>query len=297
MLGASEDDCPLVCSVRVQRLGSFLGGWLKNGWRLRRGSHSRPILEMKTTTPATRMRKRISMGPFKLKIQILLLRIEGVEDTERFTSDGTNGTKIPMNSAYLDSNANLVALAGMDRAPILSLQRYYLMLDESGNFPISSAYHGANNGQMACGFGCKIRSTNVASVEAWAILKGLEWAWNKGVRKLVVRSDSKKIVEWIMGTNTSKGPLRNTMNKEQNKLADIMAKDSLGLNSTWIEWEEPPPNIKDVLIIDCRDPLQGADFLVFFSYMGLANGKTAAQVKEDVNRDFVFSLYLSWKED
>nr|GLL16950.1 hypothetical protein Itr_chr01CG07360 [Ipomoea trifida] len=84
---------------------------------------SRPILEMKTTTPATRMRKRISMGPFKLKIQILLLRIEGVEDTERFTSDGTNGTKIPMDSAYLDSNANLVALAGMDRAPILSLSK------------------------------------------------------------------------------------------------------------------------------------------------------------------------------
>ncbi|GAB2223098.1 hypothetical protein Droror1_Dr00017235 [Drosera rotundifolia] len=34
------------------------------------------------------------------------------------------------------------------------------------------------------------------------------------------------------------------------------------------------------------------DLLVFFSYMGFANGKTAPQIKEDVKRDFLPALVL-----
>nr|GMD86895.1 putative non-LTR retroelement reverse transcriptase [Ipomoea batatas] len=49
------------------------------------------------------------------------------------------------------------------------------------------------------GFGCQILAPNTTVVEGWAIMKGLEWAWRKGVQKMYVECDSKKVVEWIEG--------------------------------------------------------------------------------------------------
>nr|GMD53318.1 Non-LTR retroelement reverse transcriptase [Ipomoea batatas] len=83
---------------------------------------------------------------------------------------------------------------------------------------------GANNGSCAgvvrdsrgnwCGgFGFRIPATSVALTEAWAILKGVEWAWRKGFRKLIVQSDSKRVIDWIDGTSTPRGPICNIIEK------------------------------------------------------------------------------------
>nr|GMD86277.1 ribonuclease H [Ipomoea batatas] len=81
----------------------------------------------------------------------------------------------------------------------------WYVLNTDGSFD-----SGANNGSCAgvvrdsrgnwCGgFGFRIPATSVALTEAWAILKGVEWAWRKGFRKLIVQSDSKRVIDWIDG--------------------------------------------------------------------------------------------------
>nr|GMC69532.1 uncharacterized protein LOC109180246 [Ipomoea batatas] len=47
-------------------------------------------------------------------IPATLVHTQGAEDTERVTSVGIDGTEIPMNSTYLNSDANLDTLAGVD---------------------------------------------------------------------------------------------------------------------------------------------------------------------------------------
>lgn len=44
------------------------------------------------------------------------------------------------------------------------------------------------------GFKCHYQGRHVAKIEEWGRLQGLEWVWNKGIRKLEVRSDSMKVV-------------------------------------------------------------------------------------------------------
>lgn len=41
--------------------------------------------------------------------------------------------------------------------------------------------------------------------EAWAILKGMEWAWNRNVRGLQVHSDADNVVRWINGEESPDG--------------------------------------------------------------------------------------------
>nr|GMD45866.1 putative expansin-B14 [Ipomoea batatas] len=50
-----------------------------------------------------------------------------------------------------------------------------------------------SQGSSCGGFGFKVPATTVAMKKAWAILKGVEWAWRKGFRKIIVQSDSKKL--------------------------------------------------------------------------------------------------------
>nr|GMC61179.1 heat shock 70 kDa protein-like [Ipomoea batatas] len=138
---------------------------------------------------------------------------------------------------------------------------------------------GANNGSCAgvvrdsrgnwCGgFGFRIPATSVALTEAWAILKGVEWAWRKGFRKLIVQSDSKRVIDWIDGTSTPRGPICNIIEKckswkknnweisfkhifrEQNIVADTLVKHIKASNTTWVEWEEPPHSVEEALLFD-----------------------------------------------
>nr|GMD41081.1 putative expansin-B14 [Ipomoea batatas] len=50
-----------------------------------------------------------------------------------------------------------------------------------------------SQGSSCGGFGFKVPATTVAMKKAWAILKGVEWAWRKGLRKIILQSDSKKL--------------------------------------------------------------------------------------------------------
>lgn len=47
-----------------------------------------------------------------------------------------------------------------------------------------------NNGEWRGDFICSMQTSNVALTEGWAVQKGLEWAWAKGIRKLEVRTDT-----------------------------------------------------------------------------------------------------------
>nr|GMD97095.1 heat shock 70 kDa protein [Ipomoea batatas] len=95
----------------------------------------------------------------------------------------------------------------------------WYVLNTDGSFG-----NGAANGSCAgvvrdsrdswCGdFGFKVPATTVAMTEVWAILKGVEWAWRKGFRKLIVQSDSKKIIDWIEDTNKPRGPMCNIIER------------------------------------------------------------------------------------
>nr|GMD07842.1 uncharacterized protein LOC109158742 [Ipomoea batatas] len=113
-----------------------------------------------------------------------------------------------------------------------------------------------------------IPATSVALTEAWAILKGVEWAWRKGFRKLIVQSDSKRVIDWIDGTSTPRGPICNIIEKcksrkknnweisfkhifrEQNIVADTLVKHIKASNTTWVEWEEPPHSVEEALLFD-----------------------------------------------
>lgn len=49
------------------------------------------------------------------------------------------------------------------------------------------------NGKWLTGFSLRLGNCTIAEAKAWAILKGLEIAWDKGMRKVHVMCDSKKL--------------------------------------------------------------------------------------------------------
>nr|GMD34250.1 Non-LTR retroelement reverse transcriptase [Ipomoea batatas]GMD35966.1 Non-LTR retroelement reverse transcriptase [Ipomoea batatas] len=50
------------------------------------------------------------------------------------------------------------------------------------------------NGDWVAGFSCTTRARNIEEGEAWAIYKALQWAWEKKIMNLWIRSDSKDVV-------------------------------------------------------------------------------------------------------
>lgn len=93
---------------------------------------------------------------------------------------------------------------------------------------------------------CAMHTNNVTLIESWTVCRGLEWAWEKGVKIIDVRIDSREVFEWIRRGNLPRGPLNMVINecrnwrnkswdikinnvyKEQNIVADIMAKAATG---------------------------------------------------------------------
>ena len=61
-----------------------------------------------------------------------------------------------------------------------------------------------------------------------------------------------------------------------------------------LRFQLPPKSIRFVAAKVAADTLIFApfDLFVFFSYMGLAGGKSVAQVKEDVKRDFLPAMIM-----
>lgn len=53
-------------------------------------------------------------------------------------------------------------------------------------------------GNWIGGFAMNIRTWTVEEAEAWEVLKGLKVAYEKGVRKLFIKSDSKEIINMFV---------------------------------------------------------------------------------------------------
>lgn len=132
------------------------------------------------------------------------------------------------------------------------------------------------------GFTCSLDNTNVIYSEGWAVAKGLKWAWDKGVRRLEVRTDSREIARWINGRDAPRGPLREIIEecrkwmnqqwevaihhtyREQNRVADTMAKDASRSRDRWRDHTNPRPYWNDALFDD----------LVGLPFTRLINGHT-----------------------
>lgn len=56
--------------------------------------------------------------------------------------------------------------------------------------------HG-EKGSWKGGFMCGAHSLHVTNAEAWTLMKGSEWAWRKGLRRLTIQSDSIEVFDFI----------------------------------------------------------------------------------------------------
>lgn len=104
--------------------------------------------------------------------------------------------------------------------------------------------------------------------EGWAVLNGITWLWNKGLKKVIIQCDSKKVVDWIEGGDLPNGPMRNIIVqcrawikkdweisiqhilREQNRVADRLAKRMRQGSTRWTEWDNPPLDVVDLLLED-----------------------------------------------
>lgn len=124
------------------------------------------------------------------------------------------------------------------------------------------------NGGWIEGYGCLIPAMNAAVTEGWAVLNGITWLWNKGLKKVIIQCDSKKVVDWIEGGDLPNGPMRNIIVqcrawikkdweisiqhilREQNRVADRLAKRMRQGSTRWTEWDNPPLDVVDLLLED-----------------------------------------------
>lgn len=125
-----------------------------------------------------------------------------------------------------------------------------------------------HKGDWKGGFMASIHTDNVAVTEGWAILQGIYWAWDKGCRKLEIQSDSRNVIEWIEVRSVPEGPLRNIIEecrrwkmkswavsfkhvyREQNVIADCLAKLAARDNERWKDLGTPPREVEEALLDD-----------------------------------------------
>ncbi|MBA0811098.1 hypothetical protein Gohar_003029 [Gossypium harknessii] len=88
------------------------------------------------------------------------------------------------------------------------------------------------NGTWLYGFSMKLGDDTVFKVEARAILEGLNLAWDKGFRKLELECDNALLEETILAGEASPN-----------------------LSTTKPELEEPPPIVRDLLLVDYNSPM------------------------------------------
>lgn len=118
------------------------------------------------------------------------------------------------------------------------------------------------------GFACIYPVTLCEECEAWAVLKGLEWAWQRNVCALQIQCDAENVVRWINGGEVPDGPIRfiilrcrEWLNKEwsvtvvhvyrgQNRVADGLARMARRREIQWATFENPLPEIRLELELD-----------------------------------------------
>nr|GMC63228.1 ribonuclease H [Ipomoea batatas] len=122
-----------------------------------------------------------------------------------------------------------------------------------------------HNGEWLGGFMQAFHTTHAIEAEVWAIVKGLEWAWKKDVRHLIIQSDSKEAVDWINGRDTPRGHIQMLVEeghswmkkdwdiqvhhvlREQNMVADSIAKMARHTVGSFNDIRDPPQRILNLI--------------------------------------------------
>nr|GMD48867.1 putative ribonuclease H-like domain-containing protein [Ipomoea batatas] len=127
------------------------------------------------------------------------------------------------------------------------------------------------NGDWIWGFSCNLGEGSIMEAEAWGILKGLKLTWDHGYRKVIIESDAKKVVDWITTRERNNLPIGNVANiiseckrwigrdwvvrvihihREQNNVADWLAKKALAGSRGLSMLSEPETGILELLVDD-----------------------------------------------
>lgn len=122
-----------------------------------------------------------------------------------------------------------------------------------------------NHGKWIAGFSCMAKVNNIAEAECWAVLKALQWAWRMNYKKIWIQCDSKDVVEWLSKNLSPISPLGNMIAsckewiskpwevkvthvlREQNEIVDVLAKIAIGKRCDWIEFFDPPIEVRDLV--------------------------------------------------
>lgn len=98
-----------------------------------------------------------------------------------------------------------------------------------------------NRGEWIEGFMRGTSYKDPSWVEAEAIVEGLRWAWQRGVRDIEIQTGAKNVIQWIQDVLTGRGPVWDYINtikglitkdwrisfqviyREQNNVADSLA--------------------------------------------------------------------------
>lgn len=151
-----------------------------------------------------------------------------------------------------------------------------LVLNVDGSVRSSTSQAGggavlrSHEGKWRGGFTCRLPWGNIDEIESRMILKGMEWAWTKGIRRLVIQSDSRNAINWIKNSANTFGTIRRVIEecqswvrrnwdvelshilREQNYAADAMAKTACRMDVDWKEFKTPP---REVLLEILEDRL------------------------------------------
>nr|GLL46072.1 uncharacterized protein LOC107462117 [Ipomoea trifida] len=124
------------------------------------------------------------------------------------------------------------------------------------------------NGNWLLGFKAKVGHCSIEEAKAWSILKGLKTIWNHGYRKVIIESDAKRVVDWINASEYEKSPtgmVANIINecrkwlrmnwqiqlnhvfREQNKVADALARMALKSTNDWMFLPQPESELLGLL--------------------------------------------------
>ncbi|XP_019174227.1 PREDICTED: uncharacterized protein LOC109169788 isoform X1 [Ipomoea nil] len=124
-------------------------------------------------------------------------------------------------------------------------------------------------GEWIGGFSCLSRTSSATEGVLATVLIALQWAWDKGVKKIHIFSDSLTAIQWIKSGPEPLGPcgditrlckaclvkeweitLEHTP-REFNQVADSLAKIAPRRSCEWIELYTPPEEVRDILSDEC----------------------------------------------
>ncbi|RAL53339.1 hypothetical protein DM860_007011 [Cuscuta australis] len=119
------------------------------------------------------------------------------------------------------------------------------------------------------GFTANVSPNCATSVEVMVIARGIEWAWEKGIKELEVQTDASEVIKWMTDYTSLRGPNRDIIDeikhnwqrkftriefknifREQNFAADCLTKIGTFQEANWIDHEDPPPGMDDIIAND-----------------------------------------------